>query len=75
MKKKIQHANYFSLTMKYFISLRWEVWVRSTSLTPPLYIEMPVPSQTSEPSYLCVLVVSVVSLFIRFFYLILELLP
>ena len=36
------------------ISLRGEVWVHKTSLTPPLFIEVPVPSQESERSCICV---------------------
>ena len=31
-----------------------EVWVHQTSLTPPHCIEVPVPSQESEPSCICV---------------------
>ena len=30
------------------ISLRRKVWPNKTSLTPPLFIEVPVPSQESE---------------------------
>ena len=37
------------------ISLRREVWAYKTSLTPPLFIEVPVPSQESERSCVCVL--------------------
>jgi hypothetical protein len=39
------------------MSLRVDVWAHKTSLTPPLYIEVPVPSQESEWSRVCVLVV------------------
>jgi hypothetical protein len=35
------------------ISLRGEAWVHKTSLTPPLCIEVPVPSQESEQSCIC----------------------
>ena len=37
------------------ISHRGKVWVRKTSLTPPLIIEVPVPSQESERSCICLL--------------------
>ena len=37
------------------ISHRGEVWVRKTSLTPPLITEVAVPSQESERSCICVL--------------------
>ena len=30
------------------ISLRDQIWAHRTSLTPPLFIEVPVPSQESE---------------------------
>jgi hypothetical protein len=30
------------------MSLRVEVWTHKTSLTPPLYIEVPVPSQECD---------------------------
>ena len=36
------------------ISLSIEVWVHKTSLTPPLFIEVPVPIQESERSCICV---------------------
>ena len=44
--------------MKYLfnsISLRGEVLVHKNSLTPPLFAEVPVPSQESERSCICVL--------------------
>ena len=41
------------------ISLILEVWVHKTGLTPPLFIEVPVPSQESELSGSCVLGVSI----------------
>jgi hypothetical protein len=44
------------------ISLKEEVWVHQTSLTPPLIIEVPVPDQESERSCICVLEVSVLPL-------------
>ena len=40
-------------------SLRGEVWARKTSLTLPLFIELPVPSQESAQSCICVLRVSI----------------
>ena len=54
------------------ISLTGENWTHSTSLIPPLFIEVPVPNQEIERSCICVLVVSI-CLFLRFWYLILEL--
>ena len=36
------------------ISLRGPVWAHKTSLTPSRFIEVPVPSQESARSYLCV---------------------
>ena len=35
--------------------LRVEVWANKTSLTPPLFIEVPVPGHISERSCICVL--------------------
>jgi hypothetical protein len=40
-------------------SLRGEVWARKTRLTLPLFIELPVPSQESAQSCICVLRVSI----------------
>jgi hypothetical protein len=40
-------------------SLRGKVWAHQTSLTPSLFIEVPVPSQESERSRICVLGVSI----------------
>ena len=40
------------------MSLRGKVWVDKTSLTPPLFIEVPVPSQESDSSCICVLPIS-----------------
>jgi hypothetical protein len=37
------------------ISLRRGDWVHKTGLTPPLFIEVPVPSQANEWPRLCVL--------------------
>jgi len=37
------------------ISLKGEVWTYETSLTPLLFIEVPVPSQESEWWCICVL--------------------
>ena len=31
-----------------------EVWIQKTSLTAPLFIEVPVPSQENEQSCICV---------------------
>ena len=39
-----------------------EVWAHKTSLTSPVFIEVSVPSQESERSCICVLVVSILSL-------------
>jgi len=48
----------------HIISLRGEVWANTTSLTPPSFIEVPVPSQESERSYMyiCVLGLSILPL-------------
>jgi len=35
------------------------VWAHKTSLTPPLFIEVPVPSQKNERSCICVLGISI----------------
>jgi hypothetical protein len=32
----------------------WRFWTHKTSLTPPLFIEVPVPCQESERSCICV---------------------
>ena len=40
------------------ISLLGEVWTHETSLTPPLFIDVSIPSQESERSCICVLGVS-----------------
>ena len=40
-------------------NLRGEIWADKTSLTLPHFIEVPVPSQESEQSYICVLGVSI----------------
>jgi len=37
------------------ISLRGEVWVHQISLTPPLFIEVPISRQECRPSCICVL--------------------
>ena len=37
------------------ISIRGEVWAHKTSLTTPLFIEVSVPSQESDRSYICVM--------------------
>jgi len=44
------------------MSLRGEVWSHKTILTPSLYIEVPVPSQESELSCICVVGVSLLPL-------------
>ena len=41
------------MSFDYIISLRQEVWDK-TSLAPPLYIEVPVPSQESGRSCICI---------------------
>jgi hypothetical protein len=51
------------------ISLKEEVWAHTTSLTPPHLIEVPVQSQESERSCICVLGLSILSLFLRFYYI------
>jgi hypothetical protein len=45
------------------ISVRVDVWAHNISLTPPLFIEVPIPSQKSARSCICVLRVSILSLF------------
>ena len=39
-----------------------QVWINKTSLSPPLFIEVSVPSHESERSCTCVLRVSILSL-------------
>ena len=51
---------------------RREVWAHKTSLTPPLFIKVPVPSLASEWSCNYVLELSILP-FLRFYYCILEL--
>jgi hypothetical protein len=46
----------------HIISLRGEIWAHNTSLTPPLFIEVFLPSQESEWSCICVLGVSILPL-------------
>ena len=52
------------------ISLRWEVWDHITSLTPPLFIEVHIPSQKVRDH---VLVASILSILLRFFFSVLDL--
>ena len=40
--------------MVFIISLIGQIWAHKTSLTPSRFIEVPVPSQESSRSYLCV---------------------
>ena len=49
------------------ISLRGQVWAHKTSLTPPLFIGVPVPSQKSKRSYIYALGVSIMPLFYDFY--------
>ena len=37
------------------ISLRGEAWARKVNLIPPYFIQVPVPNQESDRSYMCVL--------------------
>jgi hypothetical protein len=39
------------------IALRGKIWTDETSLTPPFIIEVPVPSQESQPQILFLLIV------------------
>jgi hypothetical protein len=49
-------------------------WAYKTRLSPPLlFIEVSVPSQESQRLCICVLAVSMLSLFLRYFYYIVEL--
>ena len=50
------------------ISLRGELWAHKTSLTPPLFIEVSVPSQESERSCIFVLFVSILPLSTMFLF-------
>ena len=52
------YANYLKIRIS---SLIGEVWAHRTSLTPPLFIEEYVPSQESERSCICELVLSILS--------------
>ena len=45
-------------------SVRGEVWDHKTRLAPPLFIELPVPSDEFERSCICLLVVSILLLFL-----------
>ena len=51
--KQLQHDR--------IISLRVEVWSHQSSLTLPFLIEVPVPSQESERSCICMLTVSIIA--------------
>jgi len=53
-----------------FISLRGEIWAHKNSLTPSLFIEVPVPSQECERPCIFVLVVSI---FLCFYHFLIEL--
>ena len=46
----------------FIFSLAWEVLAHKTILAPPSFIEVPVPSQESEWSCICVLGVLILSL-------------
>ena len=46
----------------HIISVRGKIWVQKTSLSPPHNIEIPVPSQESEGSCICVFAVSILPL-------------
>jgi len=46
--------------------------MNKTSLTPPLFITVPVPNQARDRSCICMLQLSILSLFLRFFYYILD---
>ena len=48
------------------ISLRVDVWAHQTSLIPSLFYGLPAPSQGMTRSCICVLVVSILSLFTIF---------
>ena len=41
-------------SLDHIISLGGEVWTNKTSLTPPLFNEIPVPRQESKRSCICV---------------------
>jgi len=50
---------YLSVEIGLDIYIEEVFWVHKTSLTPPLFIEVPVPSHTSAQSCICVLGVSI----------------
>jgi len=50
---------YEKLLHDHIISLRGEVWDNKISLTPPLFIEIPVPSQECDQSCIVVLGLSI----------------
>jgi hypothetical protein len=52
-----------NMECKYFVKLKGEGWVHKTSLTPPLFIEVPVKSQKSELSCICVRGIDFVSFY------------
>jgi hypothetical protein len=51
------------------ISLRGVIWAHTTSLSPPLFIEVPVPSPVSERSCIYVLGASIMTVSTDFFFL------
>ena len=50
----------------FIISQRGDVWIQKTSLTPPLFIEVPVPNLESEWGCLCEKGISILLLFTIF---------
>jgi len=57
-----------------FMLIRGEVWAHKTSLTPPLFIDAPVPNQESVRLYICAIGVSILA-FSTICYWISELFP
>ena len=53
----------FMIILCFFFGLRKEDWAHIISSSPPPFIEVPVPSQRSKGSYICVLGVSTLPLY------------
>ena len=53
------------------LSLRGDIWANKTSLTLPLFIEVPVPKQEMEQSCICVVDVSILPLSENFYLILL----
>ena len=60
----------YSVFQDKITKLRWKILTHKTRLTPPPFIEMPVLSQGSERSCICVLGVSICPLYTIFLFII-----